>query len=364
MHLSLVEQNLRNKNIQHLSYDQKFKRNEALDILHSYWRNGVFPKNLYHKNRTPYFIDDFNTACAVGELIIKTGHNDIVQKIHRENNYGYIDDLVLDYPEIEIWAEQYGFEIDELAWIQPCYCFNAIPPGVVNVNCNGGYDGSYKPDFSNYGIEGVFQVSAYVWYNNEWEYLWCGGCDLPAGDYKGEAIDTAGNVYEQFVTIYEPDLLEGSMEATNETGSCDGTATANPYGGVSPYSYLWYDDGQTSKTATGLCPGVYTVEMTDINGCLIIDSVEVSFVSAIPEVEDFDFSLFPNPVNDELLVQLDELNATNVQLQIFNSVGQKVFVQEIQSAQTELNLSSLEKGIYFISIGNEKQQIIKRVIKN
>ncbi|MEW6469046.1 MAG: gliding motility-associated C-terminal domain-containing protein [Bacteroidota bacterium] len=45
-------------------------------------------------------------------------------------------------------------------------------------------------------------------------------------------------------------------------GQCNGTATATPVGGTSPYTYSW-NNGQTTQTATGLCAGTYTVTVTD-----------------------------------------------------------------------------------------------------
>jgi gliding motility-associated-like protein len=50
-------------------------------------------------------------------------------------------------------------------------------------------------------------------------------------------------------------------------GACDGTATAEAYG-EPPFTYAWDDPmGQTTATATGLCPGTYTVTVNDSEDC-------------------------------------------------------------------------------------------------
>ena len=85
IHLQLVEQELRNRETKHLNDAQKQKRKAALDILHQYWQKGIFPQNLFHTSRTPYFIDHIGTACAVGQLIIETGNEEIANKISIEN---------------------------------------------------------------------------------------------------------------------------------------------------------------------------------------------------------------------------------------------------------------------------------------
>jgi gliding motility-associated-like protein len=65
-----------------------------------------------------------------------------------------------------------------------------------------------------------------------------------------------------------PNLLPANMTITNPLcfGWCDGTATANPVNGTPIYTYLW-SNGQTTQTATNLCPGSYNVLITDANGC-------------------------------------------------------------------------------------------------
>lgn len=54
-------------------------------------------------------------------------------------------------------------------------------------------------------------------------------------------------------------------------GACTGLATANPVGGVAPYSYTWTPapvaPTQTTQTASGLCFGTHTVTVSDALGC-------------------------------------------------------------------------------------------------
>ncbi|MDQ3193328.1 MAG: hypothetical protein M3Q58_17225, partial [Bacteroidota bacterium] len=50
-------------------------------------------------------------------------------------------------------------------------------------------------------------------------------------------------------------------------GECDAQATATGFGGVSPYSYYWFPNGDTTQITTGVCAGNITVTVTDANGC-------------------------------------------------------------------------------------------------
>lgn len=118
-HLTLVEQALREKTSDNLNSEQRKKRSEMLDILHSYAQAKQFPTNSYHAVRTPYFIDDFGVHCAVGYLIMRSGHGALSQQIRKEHNYDYIRDIQTE--GVTAWAETFGFTLDELAWIQPTY---------------------------------------------------------------------------------------------------------------------------------------------------------------------------------------------------------------------------------------------------
>jgi gliding motility-associated-like protein len=57
-------------------------------------------------------------------------------------------------------------------------------------------------------------------------------------------------------------------------GDCDGAATATPQGGTAPYSYAW-DNGQNSPSILAGCGGTQTVTVTDDNGCVVTESVDL-----------------------------------------------------------------------------------------
>jgi hypothetical protein len=98
----------------------------------------------------------------------------------------------------------------------------------------------------------------------------------------------------------------GVSVAMSSTPSCqeadNGTATAVPSGGSSPYTYLWDDLGaQTTATATGLAPAVYTVRVTDNTGCISFWQVTIGSASGCclyatdPAVVDETFPFTVNP---------------------------------------------------------------------
>lgn len=131
-HLQLVEARLREQMPMALTAEQQANRSQLLDTLHAYWQEGRFPQNTRHAHRQPYFVDDYNTACAVGYLLLSSGEQELVARIRQADNYAYLHDLLPTYPELGQWADANGFDADELAWIQPGYFifdYNPMPIG-------------------------------------------------------------------------------------------------------------------------------------------------------------------------------------------------------------------------------------------
>ncbi len=87
-----------------------------------------------------------------------------------------------------------------------------------------------------------------------------------------------------------------SCSATGTNVSCfgesDGTATATPIMGSSPYTYAW-SNGQTNQTATNLTAGIYSVTITDGNNCMttcnytVLQPVELTCALAKTDVSCF-----------------------------------------------------------------------------
>jgi hypothetical protein len=75
------------------------------------------------------------------------------------------------------------------------------------------------------------------------------------------------------------------------------------------------------------------------------------------------FSFFPNPANDLLTINFDNYYLDNSTLIIYNTLGQVVLKEKISGRTSNLNITSLESGIYYVSIDNgsvtERQKFIK-----
>lgn len=173
LHLQLVEKKLRKKDVNDLSFSQRQKRSKGLDILSAYWKAKKFPQNTHHSGKViPYFIDDFNTACAVGHVLRETGGTALAKRIQQENNYAYLEDV--NFPELLEWGKESGFTEEELRWIQPSYSAPCFPQEAL----------PYEEDFQNYSAFSSFSNQTSCW------YTWTGqsgNVEDPEVRYVGES---------------------------------------------------------------------------------------------------------------------------------------------------------------------------------
>ena len=103
--------------------------------------------------------------------------------------------------------------------------------------------------------------------------------DIDTGIYHVEVIDINGCIStSNIVYVAQPtNPLSIFTDSTDETCITEGSATAYVLGGSPNYQYLWSPGGQTTSTATSLLPNTtYIVEVTDANGCQIMDTTHIN----------------------------------------------------------------------------------------
>ncbi len=97
------------------------RRKQILAAFDEYIAKGTTPKNDHLPWRTPVFIDDEKTICAVGYLIERTVGRDVAERVAASHRYSYLEEIAAAMPEVAQWVETSGFTLDELSTIQPGY---------------------------------------------------------------------------------------------------------------------------------------------------------------------------------------------------------------------------------------------------
>lgn len=97
--------------------------------------------------------------------------------------------------------------------------------------------------------------------------------NIGAGSYTVTITDADGCKTTGNYTITQPTALIASIVKTDDPGNGGaGSATVNPSGGTSAYTYMWSKTGDTNFSATtqtinNIGYGEYVVKVTDANGC-------------------------------------------------------------------------------------------------
>jgi gliding motility-associated-like protein len=141
-------------------------------------------------------------------------------------------------------------------------CFNSTD-GIITLTANGNGNLSYSiNNGANTQTNPNFQ-------------------NLVAGNYSILVTDTNGCTTTGIATLVQPDALMAST-ITNPS-ICDGTSNGNAavstQGGTPPYSYLW-NNGTSATSLNNVIAGIYTITITDNNGCTLQQSVSIGNIAS------------------------------------------------------------------------------------
>ena len=82
--------------------------------------------------------------------------------------------------------------------------------------------------------------------------------------------------------------------------------------------------------------------------------------------ENFDFTIFPNPADDELNLRLSVNASSDFKGRILDVTGKEIrmfdFNQLVSSNQAKIEISDLTSGVYFIQLDNYSLNKTKRFI--
>ena len=186
------------------------------------------------------------------------------------------------------------------------------------------------------------------------------------GEFLTEPLSSSKYFY---VTIISPEGCESLRTSVMaEIFSINITASEDKLISSSDTGNQWFFNGNAIEGATDkeYAPeesGTYTLTITR-GTCTLEESVDF-LVTSIGENEAGLLTLYPNPVTNVLnvIVSNELIDEGGSKMLILDNSGRIMLNSDIVSSETEVDLGSLSKGVYFIHISNKNQKIIRRIVK-
>lgn len=172
-------------------------------------------------------------------------------------------------------------------------------------------------------------------------YLWNTGQtiqsinNLNRGTYTVTVMDAYGCSGQDSIVIQEPPQTNLNIEYTNVScyGASDGSVTITPTNRIE--SFLW-NNGETDSAIFNLTPGIYTVTVTNIEGCISIGSQEISE---------------PEPLLIETDSYSDSICASNGgYINISAYGGTFPYTYQWSNGESSEDLSGLNPGYYIVTV--------------
>lgn len=178
---------------------------------------------------------------------------------------------------------------------------------------------------------------AYSWSNNG---ITKDLFNLAGGNFNVTLTDKNGCEFKQSVQISEPAQLEVSADVNNISchGESDGNITITPSGGIPAYSLIW-GNGSISPSISQLAQGNYSLQITDLNNCLLDSQFEIKE----PDVLEVQFNIEDETCEGEFNGSI----ATNV------SGGTQPYSYYWLHGSSSQNQNHLATGSYILSIQDE-----------
>jgi len=208
-----------------------------------------------------------------------------------------------------------------------------------NVSCNGGTNGSVQVT-----VEGG---------NPSYTYQWSNGANtdhnttLTAGTYYVQITDANGCTTSGSYEVTEPTAIDLNPLTTSDLGNMEGSIDLNVVGGTPGYTYEW-SNGETTEDLSNLSAGVYSVIVTDNNGCSAEVTTEVLNESTAntSALQDIALNVYPNPSYGNVKISW---KGSGMKLSVIEQSGRVVMNRSIQNYQT-IMLTDLEAGMYMVTI--------------
>lgn len=140
-------------------------------------------------------------------------------------------------------------------------------------------------------------------------------------------------------------LLLGTYANAQQGALTSGGGSSSPGGSIS------YSIGQTIVQSQTMSGGSITVGLQQ--------TYEVVVLTSLPQMEQLQLqcTLYPNPTQNQLLVQLGSFKPDNLTYTLTDYSGKQITTGNLDSQTQELDMHDLPAGVYFLTLSQQSQAL-------
>ena len=236
--------------------------------------------------------------------------------------------------------------------IEPALCADGAGSS-VRIDYGGGVP-PYTTNFNGSVSGGTTTATVYALNN------------LPAGTYDFSVTDANDCVYTTSIVLetVNPLIVESTTSPVTEIPA-NGTIDLTVSGGTVPYTFDWIgNDNWTTSSLSNVEGGMYVVEVSDANGCTVMDTVVVdSFLGVETETEKIDIRAYPVPNMGIFNIETDEIQLLGTTFRMYDSNARLVLEDKLTSNKQYVNISTFPSGVYYIVLDYIVPQQLIKVVK-
>ena len=133
--------------------------------------------------------------------------------------------------------------------------------------------------------------------------------------------------------------------------------------------YEW-QNGSTNQTFVVTSEGWYSVTVTDEIGCQASDSVycaiyDPNSIDHLITGNGYSIIYYPNPVSEELKIQVDTRKTLDIYIEIVNTHGQVIYnnkYSRVRDVVERINVNSYANGVYYIRFRIDNEFYVRKII--
>jgi hypothetical protein len=155
------------------------------------------------------------------------------------------------------------------------------------------------------------------------------------------------------------ELIERNFTTTSQTFTIDLSTTGILASTCAPGSVYNINAithiGINPDVPGGAFAGSIYIEKIELGDAPVVSGIKAAVDNSL-------ISVYPNPANDKLTVDLAKLNGAKATVKVMNTLGDVMIEEATSDIEHSMSLSSLEKGMYLVQVSSGNKISNKKIV--